>query len=81
MKPTFTETVGIGSAYAESEEKKVIVSLPAVQLNNVGFMFHVYAVHGIYPLEAGNAEKSSAEGVSLFPPCTVLLRQSRGPQL
>lgn len=47
MKPTFTETVGIGPAYAESEEKKVIVSLPAVQLNSVGFMFHVYAMHGI----------------------------------
>jgi len=44
-------------------------------------MFHVYAVHGIYPLEAGNAEKSSAEGVSLFPLCAVLLRQPRGPQL
>jgi hypothetical protein len=47
MKPTFTEIVGIGRAYAEGEEKKVIMSLPAVQLNSVGFMFHVYAVHGI----------------------------------
>ena len=47
MMPTFTETVGLGPAYAESEEKKVFVSLPAVQLNNVGFMFYVYSVHGI----------------------------------
>lgn len=81
MKPTFTETVGIGPAYAESEEKKVIVSLPAVQLNSVGFMFYVYAVHGIEPLEAGNGERRSAQGVSLFPLCAVLLRQPRGPQL
>ena len=47
MKPTFAEAMGIGPAYAESEEKNVVALLPAVQLNNVGFMFYVYAVHGI----------------------------------
>ena len=46
MMPTFTETVGLGLAYAESEGKKVFMSLPAVQLNNICFMFHVYSVHG-----------------------------------
>ena len=38
MKPTFTEAVGIGPAYAGIGEKKVTVPLLAVQLNNVGFM-------------------------------------------
>ena len=37
MKPTFTEAVGIGPTYAGSGEKKVTVSLLAVQLNNVSF--------------------------------------------
>ena len=30
MKLTFTDIVGIGRVHAEDEEKKVIVSLPAV---------------------------------------------------